>query len=255
VPTLRLPCAAAGNHCGALRNSACMLRTTCSPGRNSSVVADRLLVAGALALSLIGLSARVNAAQTPVYPKLLPANQEIAIALSAGPKVVQAGAGVYVLEARGFVKVRESTNGFTCIINRDRPQNTKPTCYDREGSASIVPVDLAVGALLMRGVPIDQIRRQIRDGFAAGAYHSPRRPGVAYMLSDKNYDYDPSSGRLEHFPPHVMFYAPNLTNADIGSDGGFEPGLPSIGYQGPQGFMIVVMPTPSSDAGSTGHAH
>jgi len=43
------------------------------------------------------------------------------------------------------------------------------------------------------------------------------------------------------FPPHVMFYAPNLTNEDIGSNGKFEPGLPSIAYQGPQGFMIVVL--------------
>ena len=63
------------------------------------------------------------------------------------------------------------------------------------------------------------------------------------MLSQNNFDYNASNGRLVRFPPHVMFYAPNLTNADIGSDGSFSPGLPSIGYQGPRGFMIVVMPT------------
>jgi hypothetical protein len=215
----------------------------------------RISVACALALGILAFWARAASAPTPIYPKLLPAAEEIAIALSAGPKTIQGGAGVYVLEAHGYVKVRESTNGFTCVINRDHPLNMKPTCYDREGSASILPVDLAFDALLMRGVPVNQIRRQIRDGFAKGRYHSPRRPGVAYMLSDKNYDYDSRTGRLEHFPPHVMFYAPNLTNADIGSDGKFEPGLPSIGYQGPQGFMIVVMPTSSSAVGSAGHAH
>jgi hypothetical protein len=36
-----------------------------------------------------------------------------------------------------------------------------------------------------------------------------------------------------------MFYAPNLTTADIGSKGDFENGLPSIAYQGPHGDIIV----------------
>ena len=222
--------------------------------RGTTVKTTLVMAALALAFGALVMWTRA-AADQKTYPKLLSASQEISIALSAGPKTVQAGAGVYVLEAHGYVKVRESSNGFTCIVNRDHPLNTKPTCYDREGSASILPVDLAFGALLMRGVPVDQIRRQIRDGFARGTYHSPRRPGVAYMLSDKNYDYNASTHQLIHFPPHVMFYAPNLTNADIGSNGDFDPGLPSIGYQGPQGFMIVVMPTPVALAGGSKHAH
>ncbi len=205
-----------------------------------------LLIAGAPAVT------QPNA--VPTRPKLLPPSQETAIALSAGPASIHAGAGVYVLESRGYVKVRESQNGFTCIVNRDHPLNTKPTCYDAEGTATIIPVDLKFGELLMQGIPVDQIRSLIRAGFNDGTYHSPRRPGVAYMLSDMNFDYDAASGQLMHFPPHVMFYAPNLTNKDIGSAGDFAPGLPSIGYQGPQGFMIVVMPgaTPNC-AGHTGH--
>ncbi len=167
------------------------------------------------------------------------------MALSAGPKTIQSGAGVYALEADGYVKVRASANGFYCIVNRDHPLNTKPTCYDREGSATIIPVDLLFGKLLMQGIAVEEIRRRISAGFANGTFVSPRRPGVAYMLSNNNFDYDSASGKVVHFPPHVMFYAPNLTNADIGSDGSFAPGLPSIGYQGPQGFMIVVLPTPA----------
>jgi hypothetical protein len=36
-----------------------------------------------------------------------------------------------------------------------------------------------------------------------------------------------------------MFYAPNLSDQDIGSDGSFSEGMPSIGYDGPLEFMIV----------------
>ena len=69
------------------------------------------------------------------------------------------------------------------------------------------------------------------------------------MLSGDIRNYNPSTKQLESFPPHVTFYAPNLTNADIGSDGRFEPGLPSIAYQGPQGFMIMVL----GEGGHSGH--
>jgi hypothetical protein len=39
-----------------------------------------------------------------------------------------------------------------------------------------------------------------------------------------------------------VVHAPNLTPADIGSPGVNEDGLPFIGYQGPQGYMIVLVP-------------
>lgn len=34
--------------------------------------------------------------------------------------------------------VRDSQNSFTCIVNRDHPLNLKPTCYDAEGTATIL---------------------------------------------------------------------------------------------------------------------
>ena len=117
--------------------------------------------------------------------------------------------------------------------------NQKPTCWDREGSETIVPKVLRVGELLMQGKAIPEINTEIREGFRTGKYISPRRPGVAYMLSDGNRNFNPRSGKAEIFPPHVMFYAPNLTNEDIGSTGDGADGMPFIAYQGPQGYMIV----------------
>jgi hypothetical protein len=167
--------------------------------------------------------------------------KEFQMALSAAPEHLRAKAGVYVLEENGFVLARPAENGFTCIVNRDHPRNLKPTCYDAEGTHTILPKVLRIGQLLRRGLPAQKIREEIAEGFRAGKYIAPRRPGVAYMLSGDIQSFNPHTGKAESFPPHVMFYAPNLTNEDIGSTGEFEPGLPSIGYQGPHGYMILVL--------------
>jgi hypothetical protein len=183
------------------------------------------------------------AANSQQLPQLLPREKEIALALSAAPEHLRKGAGVYVLERSGFVKVRDSANGFTCIVNRDHPLNQKPVCFDAEGTATILPKILRVGELLVQGKPMSEIDREIEEGFMSGKYISPRRAGVAYMLSGDIRNFNPGTGKVESFPPHVMFYAPNLTNADLGTTPealAKDPSLPFVAYQGPHGFIIVV---------------
>jgi hypothetical protein len=165
------------------------------------------------------------------------------LALSAAPEHLRAGAAVYVLDSKGFVQVRATSNGFTCIVNRDAPRAIKPTCYDAEGTATILPKVLRVGELLMQGRPAAAIDSIIADGFRNGTFIAPRRPGVAYMLSEHIRDEDAATGKITGFPPHIMFYAPNLTNADLGVTPEAlraNPFLPFIAYQGPHGVMIVV---------------
>ena len=181
--------------------------------------------------------------QTPQIPKLLPRDKEIELALSAAPEHLRKGAAVYVLERNGFVKVANSTNGFTCIVNRDRPLNQKPVCFDGEGTATILPKILRVGELLMQGEPMSKIDAEIAEGFRTGKYIPPRRVGVAYMLSGDIRTFNPRTGKVESFPPHIMFYAPNLTNADLGTTPealASDPSLPFIAYQGPHGFIIML---------------
>src|SRR5260370_33245118 len=183
------------------------------------------------------------AANPQQLPKLFPREKEIALALSAAPEHLRKGAAVYVLERNGFVKVRESANGFTCIVNRDHPLNQKPVCFDAEGTATILPKILRVGELLMQGKPMSEIDAETAEGFRTGKYISPRRPGVAYMFSGDIRNFNPRTGKVESFPPHVMFYAPNLTNADLGITPealAKDPSLPFVAYQGPHGFIIVV---------------
>ena len=185
----------------------------------------------------------LTSVNTQQLPELLSREKEVALALSAAPEHLREGAAVYALERNGFVKVRDSTNGFACIVNRDHPLNQKPVCFDAEGTATILPKILRVGELLMQGKPMSEIDAEIAEGFRTGKYISPRRPGVAYMFSGDIRNFNPRTGRVESFPPHVMFYAPNLTNADLGITPealAKDPSLPFVAYQGPHGFIIVV---------------
>lgn len=177
---------------------------------------------------------------------ILPLDEEVRIALSAAPENLRDAAGVYALTAEGFTQVRSSGNGFTCVVNRDHPLNRKPVCYDAEGTATILPKVLFVGEQMVHGVALDEIDRQVAAQFASGEFRSPRRPGIAYMLTHEIRVYDPSTESFNTFPPHLMFYAPNLTNVDIGANPSREaheknPWLPFVGYQGPQGFIIVIV--------------
>lgn len=216
----------------------------------------------ALFLSLISwASAASIIAQT--RPQVLPEPCEVALAASAAPKHLQDQATVYVLNDAGYVKYRQGSNGFTCIVSRGDPHSLKPVCLDAEGSRTVIPKILEVGALLMKGTPAADIRQTIGKMFSEGKLQRPG-PGIAYMLSQYNRPWNAAAGRLGWFPPHLMFYAPDLTNRDIGFDRSTvksEIHLPFVAYQGPQGFMIVrladsnhpqEMPLPDCPAWVTG---
>src|SRR5215472_3275042 len=54
-------------------------------------------------------------------PQLMDREKEIALALSACPSFAASKAAVYVLDKSGYVKVRESQNGFTAIVQHSQP--------------------------------------------------------------------------------------------------------------------------------------
>ena len=182
----------------------------------------------------------------------LPQQQEIELALSAGPEHWRLDATVYVFGKKGYEKIRSGKNGFTCLVNRDGNQmgdnDLKPTCWDAEGSATIVPVMLRVGEMLAQGKTANEIRQDIDRGFSEGRFVSPRKAGIAYMLrGDVQYDPKTMSISKTLFPPHYMIYAPGVTNADIGINMDAyqkHPSLPLVyaGYSGgARTAYIIVM--------------
>ena len=88
---------------------------------------------------------------------------------------------------------------------------------DAEGTRTHLPRILKVAELRAQGKSREEIQRFVADAFAKGIFQPPRRPGVDYMLSTENLVPN-EKGVVGPYPPHVMFYAPYLTNADLGVD-------------------------------------
>jgi len=169
----------------------------------------------ALIVALTSIFAFAPATQAERPSPLLDRDQEIATALSSAPPEVRARAGVYVLEERGFVKVRESQNGFSCIIER-RATHLSPMCYDAEGSRSTLQATLKRGELLMQGFHPNEIEKTIDEEYRSGRLHAPQRTGIVYMLATDEVWHDQSSNNIaRHVYPHIMVYAPYLKNSDI----------------------------------------
>lgn len=184
------------------------------------------------------LAATATQAPTPAMKAPATEAEEIALALSALPESMRATAAVHVLGPKGYRKVREGTSGINCMVERSRPDTQEPICWDREGSESIMPVAYAKAEWRAGGLKEDEVQRRIAEGFASGRFRTPRRGGVAYMLSPENYVFN--GQRVIKYHPHVMFYAPYMTNADIGANGK-DPNAPWILNEGsPHAYIIVV---------------
>jgi hypothetical protein len=88
---------------------------------------------------------------------------------------------------------------------------------DAEGTRTHLPRILKVAELRAQGKSREEIQRFVADAFAKGIFQPPSRPGVDYMLSTENLVPN-EKGIVVPFPPHVMFYAPYLTNSELGVD-------------------------------------
>jgi hypothetical protein len=172
-------------------------------------------------------------------PALVERQRETALALSACPSSVASNAAVYVLEKSGYIKVRDSQNGFTAIVQHSLPTSQEPQCMDEEGTRTFLPRMLKVAELRAQGKSPEEIKRFVADAFAKGVFPAPTRPGVIYMLSTENLVPD-DKGIVGPFPPHVMFYGTHLTNADIGSEGQAGGGPAFVVNEGAPHSLIIV---------------
>jgi hypothetical protein len=170
----------------------------------------------------IAVSASAATQSTPAAPSQVPPplerRREIALALSSCPASLASQAAVYLLGASGYVKVRDSQNGFTAIVQHALPTSQEPQCMDAEGARTFLPRMLKVAELRAQGRTGEEIQSAVADAVAKGVFPAPQRPGVIYMLSTQNV-LPSSNGVVGAFAPHVMFFGTHLTNADLGVDG------------------------------------
>jgi hypothetical protein len=226
------------------------LRTRSKPCRRliaAAAVVAQMAVGGS---SLAQTGSAPTASQTPLMDR----EKEIALALSACPPALAPGAGVYVLEKNGYVRVRDSKNGFTALVQHAIPASQDPQCMDAEGTRTILPRYLKVAELRAEGKSPEEIKRFVADAFAKGIFQAPARIGIDYMLSTQNLTPN-AKGEVVPFPPHVMLYAPFLTNADIGVGkelgvDGNPMGPAFVASEGTPTALIIVPVAPTG-----GHVH
>jgi hypothetical protein len=215
----------------------------------------KVFVVGTLSIGLFSSTALIpaTAQELPrVYDASMPRDQQITLAESAAPAEVSSKAAVYVLGPKGYEKAREGTNGFSCFVGRHfvKPAETtiEPQCFDAEGSRTLLLVYMHGEELRTNGKSEAEIKADVASGYKEGRYQYPSKPGFLYMMSSHNR----LSAIPEHgtgiFPPHLMFYAPNMTTKDIGFDA--KPGLDKLDYlgmthPGAGDNLIVVIPAAS----------
>src|SRR5215471_3830162 len=187
-----------------------------------------------LALSTLAMAQTAASGQTPLMDR----EKEVALALSACPGPVASKAAVYVLGPTGYIKIRDSQNGFTAIVQHALPTSQEPQCLDAEGTRTHLPRILKIAELRAQGKSREEIKRYVAEAFAKGIFQPPARPGIDYMLSTENLVPN-DKGIATPFPPHVMFYAPYLTNANIGSDGSHNGPVFVVGEGTPHALIIV----------------
>ena len=160
----------------------------------------------------------VAAGKTGPRP-LLPREREIVLARTAAPAEVSRDATVMVFTERGFEVAVKGTSGVTCVVNRSHPQGLEPHCFDAEGSATVLPMELRRTELLREGRSTEEIDREIAAGLLSGKYRLPRRPAMSYMMSPEQVLYNDEGQKVGKWQPHLMIFYPHLTSADLGLGG------------------------------------
>lgn len=186
-----------------------------------------------------GTGRKGQLSMVPPLAGMLHPLHERALALSAAPEEVSDPAAVYVLSPRGFVKVREGSNGVACLVERPTMGDLWPICYDPEGVARMLPVTLARAELRVKGLDEPAIAAQIADGYRTGRFQPAARAGVAYMLSASARSVNRETGEPATLTPHLMLYAPFVTAPDIGGNGAL---LGVMGSGRPDAYIIVRLP-------------
>jgi hypothetical protein len=166
------------------------------------------------------LSAQARGAGKSGPRALLPRDREIALARSAGPASVTGGARVHVLTATGYVVADSGTTSAACYVSRSWPESLEPHCFDAEGAATILPMEMRRVELLSAGRSMNEVEREIADGLIAGKFRLPIRPAMSYMMSCAQQLISDDGRAVGKWRSHLMIYFPYLTNELIGMAAG-----------------------------------
>jgi hypothetical protein len=217
-----------------------------------------VLTMGALTSSAAAQDTREPTREVHLVTASTPREQQIELAVSAAPTEVSSKASVYILGPKGYEKVREGTNGFSCLIERSFAGTTQtssaPACFDAEGSRTIMLAYLHREELRAEGKSEAEIKDDIAKGYKDGRFKAPG-PGFLFMMSNENYVYDSESKQSGFVPPHLMFYAPYKTAKDLGYESISPKMVPYLTVPGEPGALIVVAVPRQESPSDDSHKH
>jgi len=128
----------------------------------------------------------------------------------------------------------------TPFWNPGNPMATHSTLHDgwvRFGGEVIMDA----AALRIYGLPPAALKAEIEKRYREKTYQAPDKPGVSYMVAPVMRTWMLPDWQVHTMPmQHLMFYAPNLTDQDIGSGPSSFPGYPFVFKEGipEQSYMI-----------------
>jgi hypothetical protein len=176
-------------------------------------------------LSLIASSALLSQAADATIEQM-PAKLETQYALSALPPAMRDHAIVYLFDPKkGYQLSQQGTSGATCLVERTAWEQANfrndiyvPLCYDAEGSKTYLKVIMDVAALRIQGMIPVALKTEIERRYRNKTYKVPQKAGLSYMVAPVMRTWMMPDWQVHTMPmPHLMFYAPNMTNEDIGA--------------------------------------
>lgn len=156
----------------------------------------------------------------------MPEDLETRYALSALPKTLRDGASVYLLDpSTGYRLAREGASGVACLVERTaweladfRDDIYIPLCYDSAGIGAHFKVILDTAAMRAQGMAPEALKAEIEHRYRDHIYRAPEKAGLSYMIAPVMRTIGPPDLQVHTMAmPHFMFYAPGITNADIGA--------------------------------------
>jgi hypothetical protein len=184
------------------------------------------LVPAIIAVSLLGLGRAASSQATETTIEQMPVKLETQFALSALPRAMRDKAAVYLLDpAQGYQLSQQGTSGVTCLVQRTvwemadfRNDIFIPLCYDAVGTKTYLKVIMDAATLRIQGMSAVALKAEIESRWRNKTYKLPEKAGVSYMVAPVFRTAGPPDMKIHTMPmPHVMFYAPNITNQDLGA--------------------------------------
>lgn len=154
---------------------------------------------------------------------LLSEDREISLARSAAPAAVSDDATVWLWRGDQYERALKGINGVECYVSRSWPTSIEPHCFDAEGAATIMPMEMRRVELRHLGLADSTVELRITSDLAVGRYRLPSRPAMSWMMSAAQELIGDDGSPAGNWRPHLMIYYPHLTAEALGLTG--EPDI------------------------------